>query len=310
MDNSAVHRDAGAVRPSRSRPHRSDVRLLHRRHRAGLAVDSTPRRAVRRPHSRDGGCRHQPRRPPGRGVRVLAFATAGSAFTLQPSDGLEMAATVGFVIAAGTIIAVGLGFMLRNTAGTLIGVFLLILVLPLLLPLFGDWMSTLAQALPGSGAIFLLFGDLPGMTKQSSVITLLAWAAHGSCVTTRNERHAHRWTPPPRPRRTASKAATSKVEEPKLTVSSTGVVIPLRALRSARKPPAPRSQGRLTTVKRDAYASPRPVTVAEPSCGERGRHQTALRADRRVEALNGEQNLHRSQCQGADPRRRVAGATQ
>jgi ABC-2 type transport system permease protein len=108
---------------------------------------------------------------------VLAFATAGSAFTLQPNDGLDMAATVGFVVAAGTMIAVGLGFMLRNTAGTLIGVFLLIVVLPLLLPLFGDGMSTLAQVLPGSGAIFLLFGDLPGMTKQSSVITLLAWAA-------------------------------------------------------------------------------------------------------------------------------------
>lgn len=108
---------------------------------------------------------------------IAAFTTAGGAFTLQPNDGLDMAATVGFVLAAGTIIAVGLGFLLRNTAGTLIGVFLLILVLPLLLPLFGEWMSTLAQALPGSGAIFLLFGDLPGMTKQSSVTTLLAWAA-------------------------------------------------------------------------------------------------------------------------------------
>lgn len=108
---------------------------------------------------------------------VAAFTTGGPAFTLRANDGLDMAATVGFVFAAGTIIAVGLGFLFRNTAGTLIGVFLLILVLPLLLPLFGDWMSTVAEALPGSGAIFLLFGDLPGMTKQSSVITLLAWAA-------------------------------------------------------------------------------------------------------------------------------------
>jgi ABC-2 type transport system permease protein len=73
---------------------------------------------------------------------------------------------------------VGLGFVLRSTAGALVSVFLLVLVLPLVLPQFGlAWATSLAQALPGSGAAFLLFGEVPGMSRASSVTVLLAWAA-------------------------------------------------------------------------------------------------------------------------------------
>jgi ABC-2 type transport system permease protein len=51
------------------------------------------------------------------------------------------------------------------------------LVLPLLLPQFGyEWMSALAEVLPGSGAAFLLLGEVPGMTAVSSVTVVLGWA--------------------------------------------------------------------------------------------------------------------------------------
>ncbi|PWU55539.1 hypothetical protein DLJ47_09595 [Micromonospora sp. S4605] len=109
---------------------------------------------------------------------LAAFTAARPALRLPVGDGVEVLATVAFVLAAGTVIAVGLGFLLRNTAGALVAVFLLMLVLPLLLPQFGyEWMSALADVLPGTGAAFLLLGRVPGMTTSSSVLVLLAWAA-------------------------------------------------------------------------------------------------------------------------------------
>jgi ABC-2 type transport system permease protein len=81
------------------------------------------------------------------------------------------------VVAGGTTLAVGLGLLLRNTAGALVAVFLLMLVLPFVLPVFGyAWTSSIAEVLPGSGAAFLLIGEVPGMTTVSSVTTLVAWA--------------------------------------------------------------------------------------------------------------------------------------
>lgn len=67
--------------------------------------------------------------------------------------------------------------MIRNTAGALISVLLLILVLPLQLPVFGDWMQTVAEALRGSGAIYLLTDGAEGMTTTSSAAVLTLWAS-------------------------------------------------------------------------------------------------------------------------------------
>jgi ABC-2 type transport system permease protein len=107
---------------------------------------------------------------------LAAKSTAGDALTLHLDDGLDMLARVGFVYVAGIVLAVGLGFLLRNTAGAIISAFLLILILPLLLPLFGEWMQEVAQWLPGSGAIYFLTGEARGMTRTSSVLVLSAWA--------------------------------------------------------------------------------------------------------------------------------------
>jgi hypothetical protein len=108
---------------------------------------------------------------------ALAAHAAGQGLTLPADEGLDTLGTVSFVFAAGTALAVGLGFVLRNTAGALVTVFLLMLLLPVLLPQFGyAWLAELAQVLPGSGAAFLLLGGAPGMTQASSVTTLLVWA--------------------------------------------------------------------------------------------------------------------------------------
>lgn len=111
---------------------------------------------------------------------LAAFTAAGPTLNLPLVDGVDTLATAAFVFAAGTGLAAGLGFVLRNTAGGLVAVFLLILLLPLILPQFGyDWLTTVADLLPGSRAIFLLTGEPNdrGFTTMSSVITMLTWAA-------------------------------------------------------------------------------------------------------------------------------------
>jgi len=112
----------------------------------------------------------------GAGSALAAFAAAPG-LGLPWDVGLDVLGTVAFVFAAGTALAVGLGFLLRNTAGALVAVFLLMLLLPVLLPQFGyEWMSALATILPGSGAAFLLLGEVPRMSEASSVTALLGWA--------------------------------------------------------------------------------------------------------------------------------------
>jgi ABC-2 type transport system permease protein len=87
------------------------------------------------------------------------------------------------VLTAGALIATGLGFLLRSTAGALASVFLLMLVLPLMLPAFGiGWLETLAIHLPGGAAVFLLSDDLDGLTRTSAVVVLVAWAAAATGV--------------------------------------------------------------------------------------------------------------------------------
>jgi ABC-2 type transport system permease protein len=112
---------------------------------------------------------------------ALAAHTAHPDLTLPVGEGADALGTVALVVAAGAALGVGLGFLLRSTAGALVAVFLLMLVLPLVLPQFGlAWATSVAEALPGSGAAYLLFGGEPaGMSRASSVTVLLAWAAGG-----------------------------------------------------------------------------------------------------------------------------------
>ena len=110
---------------------------------------------------------------------LVGFAAAHPVLSLPWDEAPDVLGTVAFVFAAGTLLAVGLGFMLRNTAGSLVTVFLVILVLPVLLPQFGyTWLTDLADVLAGTNALFLLLGEPTGrgLTETSAVITMLAWA--------------------------------------------------------------------------------------------------------------------------------------
>lgn len=97
--------------------------------------------------------------------------------TLSASDVAGSLGRVAGVVAAGGVLAVGVGLLLRSTAGALATVFLLQLVLPFLLPGFGvGWMTDLADLLPGSGAIRTLIGEVE-MTTTRATALLVGWAA-------------------------------------------------------------------------------------------------------------------------------------
>jgi hypothetical protein len=96
--------------------------------------------------------------------------------TLAPADVADSLSRIAAVLVAGSVLAVGLGLLLRSTAGALATVFLLQLVLPFLLPAFGvQWMADLGELLPGSGAIWTLLGE-PDMTAGQATALLVGWS--------------------------------------------------------------------------------------------------------------------------------------
>ena len=98
---------------------------------------------------------------------------------LPAADGAELLGGLGFVYATAALLAVGLGLVLRSTAGGLVTVIALVLVLPpLLAQLPYDWAVSLSALMPGSNALYLIAGEGPSddMTVASSRLTLTAWA--------------------------------------------------------------------------------------------------------------------------------------
>jgi len=118
------------------------------------------------------------------GVALVA-AASGVVWAIVPVVGLPPgpgAGTLGglaVVYACCSLLAVGLGLALRSTAGALVTVIALVLVLPpLLANLPYDWAVDLSALMPGSNALYLIFGEGPrdDMTATSSRLTLTAWA--------------------------------------------------------------------------------------------------------------------------------------
>lgn len=98
---------------------------------------------------------------------------------LPVAEGAEMLGGLVFVYASGALLAVGLGLLLRSTAGGLVAVIALVLVLPpLLANLPYEWAVDLSALLPGSNALYLIFGEGPrdDMTTTWSRLVLVAWS--------------------------------------------------------------------------------------------------------------------------------------
>ncbi|NHA69005.1 hypothetical protein [Phycicoccus flavus] len=125
------------------------------------------------------------------GVSVLVgmlLLTVAAALVAVQADGLGLSPDVGastlgdtaLVVGSGTVMGVGLGLLTRSTAGALVTAIGLLVVLPLVLGnLPYETLRTLAEHLPGTGAVVVVFGEGPSpeTTAAQGRLTLLAWAA-------------------------------------------------------------------------------------------------------------------------------------
>ena len=107
-------------------------------------------------------------------VRLLA-----PDFGLPLDQGLDKVGDLVVVLGCGALLGIGLGLATRSTAAALVLAIALLLVLPLIVgSLPFDWAATVSSRLPGSGALFLIFGDGPpgDLTPTSARVTLVVWA--------------------------------------------------------------------------------------------------------------------------------------
>lgn len=115
---------------------------------------------------------------------LLASLSALVVHTLAPvlgvptRPGADTLGNVAYVVAAGALLAVGLGLLLRSTAGSVVAVLALMLVLPLLLGQFPlAWAQRIGDVLPGTSAIQLVVGEGPdGHTAADARLILAGWA--------------------------------------------------------------------------------------------------------------------------------------
>lgn len=118
------------------------------------------------------------------GVLVVAAAslvvwTSRPDLGLPLAEGAEVVGGMAVLFLCAATLAVGVGLFLRSTAGGVVAVIALVLVLPMLLAqLPYDWTVQLSALMPGSSALYLVFGEGPrdDMTVTSARLTLAAWA--------------------------------------------------------------------------------------------------------------------------------------
>lgn len=117
------------------------------------------------------------------GVVLALAADVASGVAMGPQaevvvgDVAGSLAAVAVVVACGSLMTLAVGAALRGSAGTLVTMFMLWLVLPALLPGFGvEWLATVGNHLPGSAGIVLL--DALGGSAMSGVrvaVVLATW---------------------------------------------------------------------------------------------------------------------------------------
>lgn len=106
-------------------------------------------------------------------TNLVAWGFVGPAAEVVPADIAISLATIALVVAFGGVLTVGLGLLLRSTAGTLTAFFLLVFVLVVALGNSGvPWLVTISDHLPGRAIIVLVAdeGALPGTTLTAVIL--------------------------------------------------------------------------------------------------------------------------------------------
>jgi hypothetical protein len=107
---------------------------------------------------------------------LVAWSLVGPDAEVVAGDITRSLATIALVVAVGALLTVGLGLLLRSTAGTLTAIFLLMLVLPLvLIPPEVPWLSAIGEHLPGFANMSLLRATDVDLAASTATIVLVSW---------------------------------------------------------------------------------------------------------------------------------------
>ena len=111
-------------------------------------------------------------------VDLVAWGLLGPDAEVVLGDIARSLGVIALIVAAGGMLTVGLSLLLRSIAGTLVAIFLLMLVLPIVFPQFGlPWLTMIGEHLPGHAAVSLLHPSEFDLAASKAVSVLIAWPA-------------------------------------------------------------------------------------------------------------------------------------
>lgn len=108
---------------------------------------------------------------------LIAWGFVGPAAEVVVGDIAASLGRVGLVVAFGSALTVGLGLLLRSTAGALTAIFLLILALPIALGNSGvPALITISDALPGRAIVSMIVVDEVELEPHAIAAVMIAWS--------------------------------------------------------------------------------------------------------------------------------------
>lgn len=107
---------------------------------------------------------------------LAAWAVLGDAAEVVAVDIAVSLGRVALIVAFGGLLAVGLGLLLRSTAGTLTALFLLILALPIALGNTGvSLLTSISDRLPGRAIVSVVVVDQVELTAGAIALVMAFW---------------------------------------------------------------------------------------------------------------------------------------
>lgn len=107
---------------------------------------------------------------------LIAWAWMGDSALVVAGDVGRSIATIALYTTMSGLLTIGLAWATRNSAATLVTVFLLQLVLPMIMPVFGvSALTTIAEHLPGFAGVSLLEAIGVPLATGTVVTVFLAW---------------------------------------------------------------------------------------------------------------------------------------
>jgi ABC-2 type transport system permease protein len=107
---------------------------------------------------------------------LVAWGLLGGAAEVVTADIAASLARIALVITFGGLLTMGLGLLLRNTAGTLTAIFLLFLALPIALGNSGvGLLTSLSDRLPGRAIISVIVVDEVELSAGAIATVMVAW---------------------------------------------------------------------------------------------------------------------------------------